>query len=86
MPTGVSKLGNIYLPLDGVIDRKEEVQRLSGKLDKVVRDLDLTSAKLNNRTFVSKAPVDVVQKQRERREELLEDQQKLMRLIEVLDD
>jgi valyl-tRNA synthetase len=84
MPTGVSKLGHIYLPLDGVIDREEEVQRLTGKLDKVVRDLSITSAKLENQTFVSKAPPDVVQKQRDRREELLEDQQKLTRLIEVL--
>jgi len=84
MPTGVSKLGHIYLPLDGVINKEEEVQRLTGKLDKVVRDLSIASAKLDNRTFVSKAPPDVVQKQRDRRAELLEDQQKLTRLIEVL--
>ena len=86
MPTGVSRLGNIYLPLDGVIDREEEVQRLTGKLDKVVRDLAIASAKLDNRTFVSKAPQDVVQKQRVRREALLQDQQKLTRLIEVLSE
>ena len=84
MPTGVSKLGHIYLPLDDVINREEEVQRLTGKLDKVVRDLSITSTKLDNRTFVSKAPADVVQKQRDRRAELLEDQKKLTRLIEVL--
>ena len=83
-PSGVSKLGTIYMPLEGVIDIEEELARLDGQLQKVIQDLARTSVKLDNQGFVSKAPKEVVDQQRSRRDDLLENQAKLTQLMETL--
>jgi len=72
MPSGVSKLGTVYMPLEGLIDVQAETQRLSAQLEKVRNDIERTSSKLNNRGFVSKAPPEVVEEQTKRKAELIE--------------
>jgi valyl-tRNA synthetase len=83
-PSGVSKLGTVYMPLEGVIDIEEERERLGGKLEKVMQDLARISAKLEDQAFVSKAPKQVVDQQRSRKNEIIESRDKLTQLIETL--
>ncbi|MDA0989349.1 MAG: valine--tRNA ligase, partial [Verrucomicrobia bacterium] len=83
-PSGLSALGTIYMPLAGVIDVDSETQRLTVQLKKITGDLERTAAKLNNKAFVSKAPADVVSRQKARKQELIDDREKLTRLLATL--
>ena len=84
MPSGVGKLGTVYMPLEGLIDVDAEAVRLSGQLEKIVRDLARVTGKLANMDFVSKAPQHVVAQQETRKRELVERSEKLKRLIATL--
>jgi valyl-tRNA synthetase len=55
----------IYLPLAGMLDLEKEKKRLTSELDKARADATRTEAKLNS-DFATKAPADVVQRERER--------------------
>jgi valyl-tRNA synthetase len=84
MPTGVSQLGTVYMPIEGLVDVAAEVARQKAQLDKVMEDLDRTSKKLENEGFVSKAKPEVVEQQRQKKQELMEKGEKLRRLIDML--
>lgn len=84
MPVELGRLGAIYMPLAGVVDVAAEQKRLSQQLEKTRSDLERITAKLENTQFTSKAPAEVVQRQRDRREELVETMKKQERIIEML--
>jgi len=86
MPSGLSQLGAIYMPLEGLVDIESELARLSGQLEKVIGDLERTNRKLDNESFVSKAPTHVVEQQRVRRRELVEKKEKFERLVATLSE
>ena len=56
----------VYLPLEGLIDTEKEIARLQKELDKMKKFAASTSGKLNNERFLSKAPAEVVQSEREK--------------------
>ncbi|HVE85007.1 MAG TPA: class I tRNA ligase family protein, partial [Myxococcales bacterium] len=60
----------IYVPLAGVIDLDAERARLLKEIAKVAADLSAVERKLGNPSFLERAPADVVQKDRDRVEEL----------------
>ncbi|MBI4674839.1 MAG: class I tRNA ligase family protein, partial [Chloroflexi bacterium] len=55
----------LYLPLAGMLDLEKEKKRLSTELDKARADTERLQAKLNG-DFATKAPADVVQRERDR--------------------
>ena len=57
------------LPLAGVIDFSAERARLDKEMAKVAADISRIDAKLGNADFVARAPEEVVDQERERREE-----------------
>ncbi len=59
----------LSLPLEGVIDLKAERARLGRETDKIRKEIAKIDAKLGNAQFMAKAPAEVVEEQRERREE-----------------
>ena len=59
------------LPLAGVIDIAAEKTRLAKELDKIVQDVARIDAKLGNADFLARAPEEVVDEQKERRDEAL---------------
>jgi len=67
----------IVIPLTGLIDPKEELARLQKDLSSVENDVKIISSKLENKRFTEKAPVAVVQKEKER---LLEAENKKLML------
>ncbi|NRA53876.1 MAG: valine--tRNA ligase [Gammaproteobacteria bacterium] len=54
----------ILIPMAGLIDTAAELTRIAKALEKVEKDLARTSGKLSNERFVSKAPADVIEKER----------------------
>jgi valyl-tRNA synthetase len=59
----------VALPLEGVVDLPAEAARLKKEIAKRDGELAKMDGKLNNEAFVSKAPEEVVEELRERREE-----------------
>jgi valyl-tRNA synthetase len=60
----------VLVPLEGLIDFDSEVGRLAKEIVKAQKDLETLAKKLDNPSFVERAPADVVAKDRERRIEL----------------
>ena len=84
MPSGVSRLGTIYMPLEGVVDIEAEKKKLEAQLASVAQNLTRVTGKLANEAFVAKAPKEVVEKQRVRKRELLEEREKIEKILETL--
>ena len=59
---------NIFLPLAEMVDLEEEAARLHKELDQARGELQRAEKKLQNEGFISKAPVDVVEKEKEKAE------------------
>ncbi|MGW8311361.1 MAG: valine--tRNA ligase [Thiogranum sp.] len=60
----------LLIPMAGLIDKEAEQARLGKELDKKRTDLQRTEGKLNNASFVDKAPAAVVDKERTKAEDL----------------
>lgn len=88
--TAVLKDVEIFVPLAGLIDFAEEEKRIKKEIGKVDKELTFVKKKLANEDFRSKAPTEVVEKEENRRKELIEKEKKLStslsRLIAIRDD
>jgi len=60
----------VALPLEGVIDFAAEGARLRKELEKIGKDMAAIDGRLNNPSFVAKAPEEVLEETRERKSEL----------------
>ena len=60
----------IFIPIAGFINKEEETARLTKEINKIKDDLIRIENKLNNPQFVDKAPVDVVNKEKNKQDEL----------------
>jgi valyl-tRNA synthetase len=56
----------IFIPLEGFIDIKEELQKLGKEEKKLGKELAKTEAKLKNENFLFKAPQEIVQKEHDK--------------------
>lgn len=84
MPSSLTPLGNLYMPLEGLVDIEAEREKLNNQLREVDQHLDRVSKKLDNENFVNRAPEEVVAIQRDRHEELLQRRKKLSGLLGAL--
>ena len=64
--TAVVSNVEIRIPLKGLIDVEEELNRLAKELSKIEEDIQFVSRKLNNEKFVGRAPDHIVQKERDK--------------------
>ncbi len=60
--TVVTADAKLYIPMDELVDKKAELERLGKELAQVEKRLAQSEGKLNNRGFVSKAPAAVIEK------------------------
>ncbi len=67
--SAVSSLMEIYVPLEGVIDFEKEIARLNKELKNVQSDLERSEGKLRNEAFLSRAPEEVIAKEKFKVEE-----------------
>jgi valyl-tRNA synthetase len=65
------------LPLEGVVDLAAERVRLEKEIQKIAADVGKIDAKLGNADFIRRAPEDVVEEQRDRRDEALSRKSKI---------
>ena len=74
----------LFVPLEGVLDFKEESQRLQKEISKLEPELARSKKKLANKEFLNRAPEDVVAKERDKFERLGDKLHKLERQLERL--
>lgn len=75
---------DIYLPLAGLIDIDEEIDRLNKELKKMDAEVARCRRKLADRRFVEKAPTAVVQKEREKANDYTQRRDKIQSRIDEL--
>jgi valyl-tRNA synthetase len=73
------------LPLKGVIDVAAERARLEKELAKVTADIKRADGKLSNADFLKRAPEEIIDSEREKREEAAARQAKIVEALERLD-
>jgi valyl-tRNA synthetase len=67
----------IMVPMAGLIDKEAELSRLDKEIDRREKDLERTASKINNSKFVEKAPKEVVEKERNKIQEIKSSLKKL---------
>jgi valyl-tRNA synthetase len=72
------------LPLFGVIDLAAERARLAKEMQKADADIARVDAKLGNANFVARAPEEVVEEEKEKREEAVGRKQKIAEALDRL--
>ncbi len=80
-PGAVTAVGEIFMPLEGLIDVEAEKSRLSKEIEKTEKEVSKCRGKLGNEKFVANAKPEVVAVERER---LAEWEGKLASLQEML--
>ena len=84
MPSGISKLGDLYMSIKGIVDIESEVLKTEKQLIEVNSHLNNIHKKLNNTNFVERAPKNVVEKQKLMLIDLNEKNKKLTLTLEML--
>ncbi len=84
MPSVLTGLGTLYMPLAGLVDVEAEAAKLSKQLAEVAGHLTRVQQKLANESFTRKAPREVVAQQEQMRADLLEKQARLTRLLAMM--
>ena len=65
-PTALTPLGELFLPLEGLVDVEAERTRITKELEKITKEITKSKAKLGNASFVDRAPAAVVDQERAR--------------------
>ncbi|MFT7245531.1 MAG: valyl-tRNA synthetase [Candidatus Azotimanducaceae bacterium] len=60
----------VLVPMSGLIDKDAEVDRLTREIDRKEKERERAEGKINNPNFVDKAPADVVQKEKDKLQDL----------------
>jgi valyl-tRNA synthetase len=58
--------GEIFMPLDDLIDKQKEIERLTKEKEKLEKEVERVNKKLSNPGFISKAPESVINEEREK--------------------
>ena len=74
----------LILPLEGIVDLDKEKARLSKEIEKLAGEIKKIDAKLSNEQFVAKAPEEVIEEQRDRRDTAAQACDKLQKALEML--
>jgi valyl-tRNA synthetase len=80
VPSVLTELGTVYMPIEGLVDTAAESAKLVKQIGEATVALERVEQKLNNPSFVSKAPPAIIAQQEARRTELRETLAKLERL------
>lgn len=74
----------IYLPLEELIDKDKELERLEKEKATLIKELERVNRMLNNDNFVSKAPAAVVEQEKEKLKKYTEMYEKVLERIAAL--
>ncbi len=85
--TGLVGELKLLIPMAGLIDKNAELARLTKEIEKLNKDIERGDIKLSNANYVERAPADIVEKERQRINEMrsaLEKLQEQSKKIELL--
>jgi len=80
-PAALTPIGEVYMPMEGLIDVEAERSRIGKEIEKTRIEVTKSEGKLGNASFVDRAPPEVVVQEKER---LAEWRSKLAQLEEML--
>ncbi len=83
-PAALTPLGELFLPLDGLIDVDAETARVGKEVAKVESELEKVTAKLADTNFTSKVPQKVLDEHQQRKADWEEKLAKLKVMLEAL--
>jgi valyl-tRNA synthetase len=83
-PVALTPLGELFLPLDGLIDVAAERERIGKEIEKAAQELDKVRAKLADGTFAAKVPAKVLDEHRQRERDWSEKHAQLTKMREAL--
>jgi valyl-tRNA synthetase len=82
--SAVVRGNQLFLSLEGLIDKKVEIDRLTKEIARLQSMEKAAKAKLESENFVSRAPADVVEKEREKYQGILVNLEKTEKALENL--
>lgn len=82
--SAVNDYVKIYIPIDELVDREEEISRLKKELENVNKQLLQAEARLKNEKFISKAPKEIVEGAKELASKLSDKSKRIQEEIEKL--
>jgi valyl-tRNA synthetase len=71
VPVAVTPLGQVFIPLEGIVDLSAEKERLTKEIAKLEAELETVRKKLENASFVARAPGAIVEEHRQREKDFL---------------
>jgi valyl-tRNA synthetase len=74
----------VFVPLGDAIDLGRECNRLGSEVDRLIRLVESQEKKLGNQQFVSRAPSDVVERERQKLSTWKEQREVLLKKRELL--
>jgi len=83
-PAALTPLGELFLPLEGIIDPDVERERLKKEISKVENELAKVRAKLANPSFAGKVPAAVLEEHQQREASWAEKLAQLQRMRDAL--
>ena len=83
-PNACSPLGELFLPLEGLIDVEAEKARLTKEIAKTDAEIEKVFQKLNNPAFVQKVPSSVLEEHQKRLADWQSKREQLKNAIEAL--
>ena len=83
-PTALTPLGQLFLPLEGLIDVEAERARVTKELAKVSSELEKVRAKLADENFAAKVPQKVLDEHKQRETDWQEKKAKLEEMMSAL--
>ncbi|MBO4285679.1 MAG: valine--tRNA ligase [Alphaproteobacteria bacterium] len=86
MVQGVFSGGVFLMPLKGIVDFEAERERLKKELSQIESRLQGYAAKLSNDNFVSRAPQNVVEEEKRRQAEALEQKTKMTEALKRIEN
>lgn len=82
----VAKGFEFFVPVKGLVDIEAELARLEKELNKINKELAIIDKKLANPSFLKKAPLEVVEKEKAKASEYKEKKEKIEKLYARLEE
>ena len=80
----VTNDARLFIPMEDLIDKDKELERLNREKANCEKDIKMLSGKLSNEKFVSKAPANIVEQEREKLARAEEKMAKILESIQAL--
>ncbi len=82
--TAVTDSARAFIPMNELVDKDKEIARLNKEKEKVQKDIDFLSGKLNNPGFIAKAPEKLIEAEKAKLAKAEEKMQKINQSIESM--